>query len=148
MDKGVAPEKRDAELKRERLLNAGGGILQTEITEHLTRTLIDHAEHDSERDVIQHAAANHLSRAKLLTLLRVLLIVKPDQTVILKIVIDRQYRDNRDRLLRHRRQQDNPVHRDRGREQQILRHVERFAGERALHLTAQPNDKQENRARE
>src|SRR5690242_13986560 len=97
VDKGVAPEKRDAELQRERLFDTGRGILQTEITEHLARALIDHTEHDAKREIVKHAAADDLGRAILLAFLRVLLIVKPDQTVILKVVIDGQYRHDRDR---------------------------------------------------
>ncbi len=68
--------------------------------------------------------------------------------MVLQVVVDGQYRDDGERLVRHRRQQHDPVHRYRGREQQVFRHVQRFARDGALHLTAKPKDKQHDRGGE
>ena len=46
--------------------------------------------------------------------------MKPDQPVILEVVVDRQYRNYRYRFVWHRRQQHDPVHWDRRRQQRYF----------------------------
>ena len=104
--------------------------------------LIDNAEDNSETDVVDQAAADERGRAIFgaecgMRILRmshgrdacatVLMIVKPDKPMVLQVVIDREDRDQRNRLGRHRRQQSDPMHGNRGSEQQILRSIQWLA---------------------
>src|SRR5947208_1425149 len=57
--------------------------------------------------------------------LHVLLIMKPDQPVVLQVVIDGENGHQRNRLIGHRRQQGDPMHRDRRGQQQVLRQIQR-----------------------
>src|ERR1700730_1712740 len=98
--------------------------MQVQVTEILARTLIDDAKDDPERDVVDQATADESRRAvggtRILRVIHgrdaratVLLIMKPDQTVILQVVIDSQNRDQRDRLWWQWRHQKDTVDPDR-----------------------------------
>ena len=68
--------------------------------------------------------------------------MKPDQTVILQVVIDRQNRHQRNRLRRHRRQQSDPVHWNRRGQQKIFGDVQRLPQPCSLNLPDCPCDSQ------
>ncbi len=76
----------------------------------------------------------------------VLLIVKPNQSVVLQVVIDGQDGNDRDWFVRHRRQQDDPVHRNRRREKKVFRHIQRQTNDSALYLPTKPDHSYNDRA--
>src|SRR5258706_9927156 len=98
--------------------------LQSEIAQELTWCLIEKTKNDSESDVVEQAAADECGRAVSSTrILRVshgrdaratiFLIMKPDEPVILQVVIDGENRNQGDWLGGHRCHERNPVHRNR-----------------------------------
>ena len=68
----------------------------------------------------------------------ILLVVKPDQTMVLQVVINRQNGNDGNWFVGHGRQEHDPMHRDSGPQKQILRNVQRPAHESALNLAGQP----------
>src|SRR5688500_18251640 len=105
MNQGVAPEKRNRQLRGERLFrHQATAILQTQIADELPGTLVKQAKEYSESEVVRNAPANQRGRTILPAKARliftcgpvrcrcrdtlILLVMKPDQPVILKIVKD------------------------------------------------------------
>src|SRR2546423_13761786 len=115
MNEGYTPQDGHAELNRDRQFGGWYAVrcLQSEITKHLTRCLIHQAKHNSEPDVVDQTATDESRRteyssgfalsAARMAALQVLLIMKPNQPVILQVVIDGENHYERDRLRRHRR---------------------------------------------
>src|SRR5712671_5924011 len=101
--------------------------LQSEIAQELTWCLIEKTKNDSESDVVEQAATDEcgwaISGTRVLrvshgrdVLAPIFLIMKPDEPVILQVVINRENCHQRDWLGGHRRQQHNPMHRNRRRQ--------------------------------
>src|SRR5437763_14150582 len=125
MNEGDAPEDGHAELNRDRQFGGWYAVrrLQSEITKNLARCLIHQAKQNSESDVVDEAAADERRRTiserrhpclrveRILS--AVLVIMKPNQSVILQVGIDRVNSDERERLRRHRSEKRSPMHQNR-----------------------------------
>jgi len=66
VNEGVAPKEGDAQLNRSRESRGRIAGVEIQVAEILTRTLINDAEQNSERDVKNQATADESSRAELL----------------------------------------------------------------------------------
>ena len=63
MNKGIAPQERDAQLGWQGMSRAANVVTQTGVTEKLSWSLIDQAEENSEGDVEKETAADEFGRA-------------------------------------------------------------------------------------
>ena len=138
-------------------------VLEADVAEILSRSLIDNPKKNSQSDVKNQAPADHFSGTvflaelpaprglRILRLVRgraahsvdralpcgrttaggrqrdaratcfVFLVVKPNEAVILQVMVNRQNCDDGDGLVRHWCEQDHPVHGNGCREKKILR---------------------------
>src|SRR6185437_1815749 len=135
--------------------------MEIQVPEILSRALIDDAKEYSETDVVNQPATDQcggtvterrhpclrvarIVRARCGPAARapgVLLVMKPNQPVVLQVLINREDRDQRNWLCRHRREQRNPMHRYRSRQKQILRHIQRLSQPCTLYLSDKPSNR-------
>src|ERR1043166_8163794 len=122
MNERIAPQDGNAELNRLCQSCRRIACMQIQISEILAWSLVDDSEKDAEREVVNQPARYECRGAeggpRSLRVIRgrraratVFLVMKPNQPLILQVVIDGENGYQRNRFRGHWRQQSNPVHR-------------------------------------